>query len=630
MAVMPISPTASVPSSRGQPSDGSAADPNGFGSLLGGVDADPPDSGGTAGGARSGGSRPTPTTAAAAKPEKTAPPPADGTATKDGSAAEASDGQPAKAAGPANGATRSDGAKGHQAFAGKAHKPGKDASVADGQAADVAAAATGIAAAAPALATQTAAAPIAGDAALAGPVDQTDASAAAAALTDGAAGTGASLQAIASALSAAGAQPTISADAAAALPASSATPLTLPVAASAFGNAVLDAAMSPSPLTGNPASPPARDAAPSIAASLLAGLEPSSDGGAPAAALAPTGPGAQSVVAPPGTPMQWLAPLPEASAAPLAAGAPAGSAVPQSSIAPGIAAAASLLPITADAGRIIIQALPHGTLGNGGLHGAKGAPGNGATGLPSGSFGNALLPPGGIPGLAAALLGGTDDQPSDLADGLLQSAESELAGDAAAEKSASSDAVAPDSVAANGHDTALPVPGFNAALAHADTARPTSGTEAARNPQHPSAMPPMPAMQIMPSLTKAAGDGGGRFNIQLHPQELGRVRVELDIDHDGHVTAAISAAHPATLDLLRRDAAALQQALNDAGLKTDGNALSFNLQGDGQDMAERSGRSARAATPLVPPAVDPLEETVSQSGGSVSLGAGLVAVDIRI
>jgi hypothetical protein len=74
----------------------------------------------------------------------------------------------------------------------------------------------------------------------------------------------------------------------------------------------------------------------------------------------------------------------------------------------------------------------------------------------------------------------------------------------------------------------------------------------------------------------------------------------------------------------------LQQALNDAGLKTDGNALSFNLQGDGQDMAERSGRSARAATPLVPPAVDPLEETVSQSGGSVSLGAGLVAVDIRI
>ena len=58
MAVMPVSPIAAAPSSRGQPSDGAAADPNGFGSLLGSVDANRPDSGGTAGGKPSGGSGP--------------------------------------------------------------------------------------------------------------------------------------------------------------------------------------------------------------------------------------------------------------------------------------------------------------------------------------------------------------------------------------------------------------------------------------------------------------------------------------------------------------------------------------------------------------------------------------------
>jgi hypothetical protein len=148
--------------------------------------------------------------------------------------------------------------------------------------------------------------------------------------------------------------------------------------------------------------------------------------------------------------------------------------------------------------------------------------------------------------------------------------------------------------------------------------------------QPPAPLPHLPALQIMPSLTKAAGEGGGRFNIQLHPQDLGRVRVELDIGHDGQVTATITAAHPETLDLLRRDASSLQQALNDAGLKTDGNALSFNLQGDGQNMADGSGRSNRSAGPLIPPVTDPLAEEAAPNTGAVSLGAGLIAVDIRI
>jgi len=629
MAVMPVSPIASVPSSRGQSGDGSATDPHGFGSLLGGLDADASDSGGTAGGAASGGSGPPPAKSAAASTDKPPASPANGTAQKAPDSRGAEDGRAAKAAGPANGAARPDGASSRHDIAGK---PGKRQAKDDDAAVDpnAAAASASLAAAAPVPAAVSATTGQAAGADAAAPLAPAtgnpglaeDAAALASALTTGA--TGPQADAALAAVS----EPPIDAatSPAAAQPSVDAAPL---AAASAFGNAVLDAAIPASPLTGNPATPATPDAtAPSIAASLLATLKTSSSGGAPAAALIPTGPGAQSVVA---TPSQLLAPLPEASAAPIVSQAPIAAAAPQASIAPAIAAAISVLSeMTGDRDRIVIRALPHGAAADG-LHNDKGAAFAGpAGGAQAASFGNALFPAGSIPGLAAALLGGTDDQASALADGLLHSANEELAASAVRPEKADGEAHGSDAVPANGHESGQPLPGFAAALAHTESSGQTNSTESARPAQLPAAMPPMPALQIMPSLTKAAGDGGGRFNIQLHPQELGRVRVELDIDHDGHVTAAISAAHPATLDLLRRDAAALQQTLNDAGLKTDGNALSFNLQGNGQDMADGSGRSSRSSAPVVPPAVDPLEDAAPKSNGAVSLGAGLVAVDIRI
>ena len=642
---MPVSPNHPVPSARGQSHDGSGGDATGFGSLLGGLDADAQD-GGTAGQASSGasgppaqhgGSPPATEGSAAASPN--------GPGKSDKGAASSPDVEPAKAAGPAKAAAQAKGDAGHP-LAGKGAplgKPGKLAprdaeAVTDPNAAAAAASATLLAAATvPAAATEAASIP---EAALAAAANSPAATGPAAAAPVAAPADAASdaLQTIASALTAgptadqSAAVPAISAQPiesgaspAPALPAVDAAPLAAP---SAFGNAVLEATLQVSPLTGNATMPEATP--PSIAASLLAAVKTSSGGGAPAPALSPTAPGQQSVVAPPSLPIQLLAPLPQPSAAPTVSDAPAAAAAPQASIAPAIAAAISLLSEgVGDAGRIVIRGLPRG-VDTAALHNGRAAASLPAGGVPAASFGNALFP-GGIPALAAALLGNSEDQTSDLADGLLQSGKHELAADAsptAADKAAGES----EALTASSDEPGLPAPSFAAALAHTQSTSPSGGTESARPaaPSAPTPMPPMPALQIMPSLTKAAGDGGGRFNIQLHPQELGRVRVELDIDHDGHVTAAISAAHPATLDLLRRDAAALQQALNDAGLKTDGNALSFNLQSNGQDMADGSGRSSRSGAPVVPPAVDPLEDAAPKSSGAVSLGAGLVAVDIRI
>jgi flagellar hook-length control protein FliK len=85
-------------------------------------------------------------------------------------------------------------------------------------------------------------------------------------------------------------------------------------------------------------------------------------------------------------------------------------------------------------------------------------------------------------------------------------------------------------------------------------------------------------------------NGNSRLTVALHPVELGRVEVKLDIDKDKNVTATVLVDRPATLDLLRNDAKALERALQDAGLQTGDGSLSFNLRdSNGQDGGAQNG-----------------------------------------
>lgn len=115
----------------------------------------------------------------------------------------------------------------------------------------------------------------------------------------------------------------------------------------------------------------------------------------------------------------------------------------------------------------------------------------------------------------------------------------------------------------------------------------------AEAPQPPR--PPVPPQevtnQVAVQIKKAIGQGNDQIRIQLKPAELGRVDVRLEVTDSGRAVAIVSAERPETLDLLQRDAAGLRQALQDAGLSTDSNSLSFNLRGEGskfeQELAER-------------------------------------------
>ena len=126
--------------------------------------------------------------------------------------------------------------------------------------------------------------------------------------------------------------------------------------------------------------------------------------------------------------------------------------------------------------------------------------------------------------------------------------------------------------------------------------QPTNSTLAAQQPvanSRPNAAPAA-TNQVSVQLSKAIQNGDNKIKIQLRPQELGRVEVKLEIANDGRAKAMIIAERPETLDILQRDIRVLERALQDAGLKTDQNSLSFDLQSrkDNSDTQQASSQNS--------------------------------------
>lgn len=104
----------------------------------------------------------------------------------------------------------------------------------------------------------------------------------------------------------------------------------------------------------------------------------------------------------------------------------------------------------------------------------------------------------------------------------------------------------------------------------------------------PTQAPQVPVNALAVHIAAQAQNGVKRFEIRLDPPELGRVDVRLDVGRDGHVSTHLIVERAETLDLLQRDARALEKALNDAGLKTSDDGMTFSLKEDGlgKDQAD--------------------------------------------
>ncbi len=68
------------------------------------------------------------------------------------------------------------------------------------------------------------------------------------------------------------------------------------------------------------------------------------------------------------------------------------------------------------------------------------------------------------------------------------------------------------------------------------------------------------------------------MKIQLVPHDLGKLDIELNFAADGSMKAHLIAEKPETLAMLKRDAHFLEKTLQDAGLSTDKDSLSFDLK----------------------------------------------------
>ncbi|WP_020592208.1 flagellar hook-length control protein FliK [Kiloniella laminariae] len=135
--------------------------------------------------------------------------------------------------------------------------------------------------------------------------------------------------------------------------------------------------------------------------------------------------------------------------------------------------------------------------------------------------------------------------------------------------------------------------GFAQSLGNATSTAGSSSVATELKPQKPLNVTASDQLSI--SIKKAVGENKDSISIKLHPSELGRVDVKLEIADNGVMKAMISAERPDTLDLLQRDSRLLEKALQEAGLKTDGQSLSFNLKQNGDQNGASGDRSAFAA-----------------------------------
>ena len=103
--------------------------------------------------------------------------------------------------------------------------------------------------------------------------------------------------------------------------------------------------------------------------------------------------------------------------------------------------------------------------------------------------------------------------------------------------------------------------------------------------------PPAAAEQIALRIGKAIETGADRITIQLKPAALGRVDIRLEVAENGHTIVVVAAERAETLDLLQRDSRGLERALQNAGLDTDSQNLSFNLGNGGDAPANDADRS---------------------------------------
>jgi len=140
---------------------------------------------------------------------------------------------------------------------------------------------------------------------------------------------------------------------------------------------------------------------------------------------------------------------------------------------------------------------------------------------------------------------------------------------------------------------------------------------------------PVPISGLAVQIAATVQSGKTRFEVRLDPADLGRIDVRIDVDRNGQVTSHLTVEKPETLSMLKQDAPQLQQALNDAGLKTGSGGLQFSLRDQSSSGQNNPNQSGGQAQRLVIKEEDAVPAAVAGRSYGRVLGAN-GGVDIRV
>ncbi len=115
--------------------------------------------------------------------------------------------------------------------------------------------------------------------------------------------------------------------------------------------------------------------------------------------------------------------------------------------------------------------------------------------------------------------------------------------------------------------------------------------------------------QIKDQLRQGLRKGETHLNIQLKPNELGKVEIKLDISRDGVVSALFKAENRETLEVLNRHSQDFQNLFKEAGLQADSQGMNFSMSQ--QQQQERF--QANIKDPVIKVSQDQLIEMVAQA-----------------
>lgn len=129
------------------------------------------------------------------------------------------------------------------------------------------------------------------------------------------------------------------------------------------------------------------------------------------------------------------------------------------------------------------------------------------------------------------------------------------------------------------------------------------------------------------SLTGKQGES--HIQVQLAPENLGRLDIRLDVAGDGNTRLSITAENKGTLELLKSDVRVLENMLRDVGLKPDPGSLSFHLRDErqpGNGGQQQSGKGKGRAIETV----DAVEEALKQTAVKAYTLASAEGLDMMI